>query len=119
MEIKVASDRELVYAQLAANVYGQANADGAQNEVRSRQNTIPVPAGWTVIATRDTRDLGPDQDTGFLAAAYTNGTEIIISYAGTTAESDLDWWKGNVPAATATVVRRAYADSAHADHQAA
>ncbi|MGH9958972.1 MAG: hypothetical protein ACREBC_17895 [Pyrinomonadaceae bacterium] len=44
--------------------------------------------------------------TGFMARAYQNGNEIVISYSGTTDEDGkgLDWINGNIAAATAAVI---------------
>src|SRR5215467_6809386 len=64
------------YALLSANVYGNSPA-----LVRSPQNTLPVPDGWTdlhvgvdgVLPTGSTA-------TGFMASAYQRGNEIVISY---------------------------------------
>lgn len=47
---------------------------------RAGINRFPIPQGWTTV-------INPphfqDDATGFEAAAFTNGTEIVISFAGT------------------------------------
>lgn len=78
------------YALLAANVYGVDPL-----EVRSPLNTLQIPAGWHQVFTMDLSD-----NTGFMARAYSDGTHLVISYAGTTSESWLDWTNANIPAAT-------------------
>jgi hypothetical protein len=60
----------LEYALMAANVYGN------KESVRKLKNTLPTPEGWTEISRR----VLPS---GFMASAYSNGSEIVISYAGT------------------------------------
>ena len=87
------------YALLSANVYGDSNA------VRKPQNVLPIPDGWTPlpIAPSDVLPSG-STSTGFMARAYQNGNDIIVSYAGTTDEDTLDWLNGNVPAATAVTL---------------
>lgn len=81
------------YALLAANSYGLLSM------VRSEINTLSLPPGegWTPIK------VTTDPVTGFMAAAYQDANgEIVIAYAGTTAEDENkwgDWWSGNVPAA--------------------
>ena len=41
-----------------------------------------------------------DTTTGFMARVYTRGSEVVISYCGTTDENLLDWTQGNLPAGT-------------------
>ena len=89
----------LEYALFSANVYGNSEA------VRREQNTLPAPDGWTAL----TRVVLP---AGFMATAYQRGTEIVISYAGTTDENLLDWLTGNVPAATAATLAPQVLDAA-------
>ena len=80
------------YALFAANSYGVSTL------VRSSQNTLPIPGGWTPLVVNDYTTALPD---GFMARAYLRGNELVISYAGTTNENWKDWFNGNVPAATA------------------
>lgn len=85
----------LDFARFAANSYA------ASIDVVSTENTIGIPSSWSVIDVP--QSSGINNATGFLARAYSNGTnEIVIAYAGTTKESGmelLDWTQGNVPAA--------------------
>jgi len=55
------------YAQLANRVY-----------FRTPANRTPVPAGWTELQWVPDRAL-----TGFSAGVYRNGSDIVISYTGT------------------------------------
>lgn len=45
-------------------------------DTRDPVNRFPVPAGWTISNHKS-------KDSGFEAVTFTNGTEIVISYAGT------------------------------------
>ena len=90
----------LEYALLSANVYGNSR------DVRSTQNTLPTPDGWVAL---EPKLVLPD---GFMATAYRRGSEIVISYAGTTDEGILDWFTGNVPAATAATLAPQVLDAA-------
>ncbi|MGH9959246.1 MAG: lipase family protein, partial [Pyrinomonadaceae bacterium] len=84
----------LDYALMAANVYS------ALDTVRSEQNTIPLSEGWQIAKWADGQDISSvNRGTGFMARAYQNGNEIVISYCGTTDENGLDWLRGNIPAA--------------------
>ncbi|MBC7859452.1 MAG: hypothetical protein H7Z39_11890 [Burkholderiaceae bacterium] len=79
----------LEYARFAANVYGVSAL------VRSAQNTIDIPAGWAALNPQANSTAA-----GFMAKAYKNGNDIVISYAGTTGEGDgidkaRDWLYGN------------------------
>ncbi|MBI5007088.1 MAG: hypothetical protein HZB95_08165 [Nitrosomonadales bacterium] len=73
------------YALMAGASYISTRAD---------INKFPIPQGWTSV-------IDPphfkDDVTGFEAVAFTNGTEIVISFAGT--GGDGDWFHGNVPLA--------------------
>ncbi len=78
----------LEYALMAANVYSSLGT------VRSEINTQPIPDGWEQIG--QSVSVG----TGFMARAYRNGTDVVISYSGTTMEPgnlSADWIMGNVP----------------------
>ena len=70
------------YALMSANVYGNYPDTGGTNPVRSGNNTLPVPTGWTQIGTPDYKQNTPS--TGFMASVYTSGNEVVISYCGTT-----------------------------------
>ena len=89
----------LEYSLFAANVYGNSR------DVRSARNTLAAPDGWAAIS----RIVLPD---GFMASAFRQGSEIVISYAGTTDEDLLDWLTGNVPAATAAALAPQVLDAA-------
>jgi hypothetical protein len=88
-------------ALLAANVYG--NKPNPPDIVRSVNNTLPVPEGWTPLlnpttggwtwANQNNPRSGVTANYGFMARAYTNGSEIVISYAGTTDEASVGWAK--------------------------
>ncbi len=94
------------YALLSANVYGSGNQTGAENLVRSFQNTLPLPDGWQAwdAYTLDANDGPAADNTGFLAGVYTKGEHIVIAYAGTTNENSKDWFDANIPAATGLVL---------------
>ena len=56
-------------------------------------NRFPVPQGWAEkIELRARND-----SSGFEAATFQNGTEIVISFAGTNPLQMGDWTSGNVP----------------------
>jgi len=94
------------YALFSANVYGNKNEITASDDsVRTTWNTLPVPDGWTVLDQEFQRD-------GFMATAYQRGSEIVISYAGTTDEDSLDWITGNVPAGTGATLAPQVLDAA-------
>src|SRR3989338_3021099 len=79
------------YALLAGASYYDTRAD---------MNRFPVPIGWAKITNPDSHFS--DTATGFEAISFTNGTEIVISYAGTGPGSLLsaDWVHGNIPLAS-------------------
>lgn len=86
---------DLHYALFAANSYAASATPPDVGE----PNTLPLPAGWSVVAQRD------DPLTGFTARAYTDGSEIVVAYAGTSATGSLlqqgrDWLFGNISAGT-------------------
>lgn len=60
------------YAALSAFVY---------NDVRGKYNLLELPQGWTQLPT--VPNSITSAITGFTAVAFTNGSEIIISYKGT------------------------------------
>jgi len=94
------SSQSAVYALLAANVYGATNNDASGTpRVRSELNTLPLPStDWVVIAERVSAS-------GFMARAYRDVStgKVVIAYAGTTDETNMDWSTGNIPAATGLV----------------
>lgn len=53
-------------------------AGASYYDTRSDINRIPVPSNWSLYSR-----VPQDSSTGFEASAYTNGTEIVISFAGT------------------------------------
>ncbi|MGV7188957.1 lipase family protein [Xanthomonas axonopodis] len=91
------SKSEIIYAQLAANVYAATNNDADGNpRIRSERNALPLPGlEWIQIAEHVT-------GSGFMAKAFRNSEtgEVVVSYAGTTEENMLDWVFGNIPAGT-------------------
>nr|WP_319566450.1 hypothetical protein [uncultured Rhodoferax sp.] len=90
----------LEYALFSANVYGNSPL------VRYEQNTLPIPDGWDPIGTPVILS------DGFMARAYQKGSEIVISYAGTTNEDAMDWLTGNVPGASAGYLAPQITDAA-------
>ena len=82
------------YALMSANVYGNSP------DVRREQNTLPEPEGWTPL--NDSTYKVNDTSTGFMARVYVNGSEVVISYCGTTDENYKDWYLGNIPAGIGT-----------------
>jgi hypothetical protein len=72
---------QLEAAQMAANVYGNLSS------VRTYQNTIAIPTGWSSDAATHPEFVKVDTGTGFMARAYQRGNEIVIAYAGTTDEA--------------------------------
>ena len=87
------------YARFSANVYGRANDvvinPDDLNEIKSAQNTITTPTGWSILRTQDNSDTSADD--GFIATAYEKGDQIVIAYCGTTVGLT-DWFQGNIPA---------------------
>lgn len=61
---------------------------------RSDINKFPVPKDWTEKVEYRKKS----KDSGFEATCFTNGNEIVISYAGTGPEAS-DWIHGNIPLA--------------------
>ncbi len=53
---------------------------------RAETNQIPAPKGWAKLTTPDS--YFRDQDSGFEAISFTNGTEVVISFAGTAELND-------------------------------
>lgn len=93
------------YALLSAHAYGLGNLEdpGSAGVIRSAQNTLPLPEGWSVLDHVDANDA--PNSSGFLAGVYGNGNRIVISFAGTTAETNnslfspaSDWFSANLPA---------------------
>lgn len=85
-----------LYALLSANVYGTTNnGPGGAPLVRSERNTLPLPSSdWVVIAERIS-------SSGFMARAYREIStgKVVVAYAGTTDESHMDWFSGNIRSA--------------------
>jgi hypothetical protein len=82
-------DATLVYALLSGHAYG------AKVQVRSSNNTVPLPQDW--IELEALRDL--NSGTGYMARVYQNALtqDVVIAYGGTTYEDGLDWPFGNIP----------------------
>lgn len=75
------------YALLAGAVYLSNRPD---------DNIFPVPSNWAQIS--GSYFINPSS--GFEAATYTNGSEIVMSFAGTDFSSLLtDFEHGNIPLA--------------------
>ncbi len=74
------------YAQLATAVYPKTSL-----------NTIYAPQDWERLTAYDVSSV-----TGFTAAVFRKGSDIVISYAGTNEKWDaaLDFISGNIPAAS-------------------
>ncbi|MEW6292449.1 MAG: hypothetical protein AB1544_03980 [Pseudomonadota bacterium] len=84
---------EIEYALMAGHAY---------RTTRDEINWIPAPQGWTpFFPVPDPTTASDFQATdGFEAVSFTNGTEIVISFAGTNPLELGDWTSGNVPLAT-------------------
>jgi hypothetical protein len=67
---------QIEYALMSANVYGNYPDVNGKNPVRSGNNNLPVPNGWSQIATPDYKLNTPD--TGFMASVYTTGSEVEL-----------------------------------------
>ena len=63
---------------------------------RDDVNQFPIPQGWAKVVNPDSYFRDPVS--GFEAISFTNGTEIVISYAGT-GPGWGDWIHGNTPLA--------------------
>jgi len=63
------------------------NPDGTFNA--NYFQLVPEPEGWSVAQAGGQDLYQSNGDTGFEAAAYTNGSEVVIAYAGT----DTDQWQ--------------------------
>lgn len=53
-------------------------AGASYYDTRTDKNRFPLPLGWRYVSR-----IQQDPATGFEAAAFTNGPEIVISFAGT------------------------------------
>jgi VCBS repeat-containing protein len=76
---------------------------------RDPNNRFPIPSGWSEVAG-SYRNL----PSGFEAAAFTNGSEVVISFAGTDFSKGIpgalftgDFWQGNIPLITGQSVNGA------------
>ncbi len=97
-------NRNVELALLAGASYESSRAD---------INKIPVPEGWTALniagwpygsqrrpeTNVPGRVYWQDSATGFEAAAYVKGSEVVVSFAGTYFEGELkpDMFDNNVP----------------------
>lgn len=61
---------------------------------RDPKNRFQIPTGWD-----ETPEFYRSLSSGFEAATFTNGTEIVISFAGT-GPGTADWIYGNIPLAS-------------------
>ncbi|MFN8909152.1 MAG: lipase family protein, partial [Betaproteobacteria bacterium] len=100
---------ETEYILFAANAYSASRA------VVNEKNDIPIPSGWELIKL--TSNSGVNNATGFLARAYRQGNEVVVSYAGTTFEDglkglELDFRNGNLPAASGLTLAAQVVDAA-------
>ena len=100
---------ETEYVLFAANAYSASRA------VVYEDNDIPIPSGWELIKL--TSNSGVNNATGFLARAYRQGNEVVVSYAGTTFEDglkglELDFRNGNLPAASGLTLAAQVVDAA-------
>lgn len=103
---------ETEYVLFAANAYSASRA------VVDKRNDIPIPSGWKAL-DRELNELtgnsGVNNATGFLARAYRQGNEVVVSYGGTTFEpgmASLDWTNGNLPAASGLTLAAQVVDAA-------
>ncbi len=85
---------DVVAAQLSGNAYA------ASPDVASAANEIVLPGDWQIAQGENARA------SGFLARAYTDGTQLVVAFGGTTGEFHSrienfarDWLQGNLPAA--------------------
>lgn len=63
---------------------------------RADVNKFPVPQGWAKVMNPDSYFRDPVS--GFEAISFTNGTDIVISYAGTDfSQPGSDFLHGNIP----------------------
>jgi hypothetical protein len=75
-------------------------------------NQLPIPYGWSKKMNPDSYFKNPDS--GFEAISFTNGSEIVISFAGTDFSQGIPWdlfnsdfWQGNIPLITGISVNGA------------
>ena len=68
---------EIEYALMAGVAY---------RSTRDPKNRFPIPSGWNEV-TEFYRNLA----SGFEAVTFTNGTDIVVSYAGTGPGLNVDW----------------------------
>jgi VCBS repeat-containing protein len=84
------------YALMAGDSYISNRAD---------INRFPVPSGWVKVTNPDS--YARDPASGFEAIAFTNGSEIVISYAGTDfSQPGSDFVYGNIPLAMGIVSKQ-------------
>ena len=67
------SDQIIDYMLMSGNAYFSTRSD---------VNRVPNPNGWSLLPDESLRRRGP-LASGFEAAAYQQGNQIVISYAGT------------------------------------
>jgi Ca2+-binding RTX toxin-like protein len=67
-------------------------AGRAYFDTRASINRFPVPQGWVEFNHRAL-------DSGFEATSFTDGSRIVISYAGTDFTDISDWTQANIPLA--------------------
>ena len=61
-------------------------AGSAYRSTRDPKNYFPIPMGWTEVA-----EYYRSLPSGFEAVTFINGTEIVISFAGTGPLGNGDW----------------------------
>ena len=73
--------------------------------IRDPNNRFSIPLGWSEVVG-SYRNL--TSTSGFEATSFTNGSEIVISFAGTDFSQGIpsalftsDFWQGNIPLVTA------------------
>lgn len=61
-------------------------AGASYYDTRATANRFPLPQNWSVVSR-----ISESAKSGFEASAFTNGTNIVISFAGTGPSLNADW----------------------------
>lgn len=61
-------------------------AGASYYDTRAAVNRLPLPQNWSVVSR-----IPESATSGFEASAFTNGTDLVISYAGTGPGLNADW----------------------------